>query len=1083
MTQAVICPVVVGRDEELSRLEDALLDAARGDSRFVVVMGEAGIGKSRVAAETEARARRLRFAVMRGACSEAELALPYLPMIEALGNYIASHDAQALARRLGGVRTELARLFPQLAVGEAPSPGGDAAQAKLRLFESIITMLSLAAAESGLLLVVEDIHWADTSTRELLDYLTRRLQGLRAMVLVTYRSDELHRKHPLVPTIQAWRRSATAEVIELPEMSEGDVAEMVSCIFDMAELTPGFRDNMHQRSEGNPFVLEELLKDAIDRGEIYRAGSSWQHQALDQFRLPDSVKESILLRLERLGDSEVEVLQTAAVLGHAFTYSTLSAVVNASASDVQTAIASAIRNQLVTEAGIAGRFRFRHALTQEAIYDDVVLPRRQEIHSRAADVLAADPSTNAVDLALHLLGAARFTEAVPACLDAAANAEHAHAYSEAVALYERALPHVQDKLDRAEILCRLGRALNIDGHASRAAPCLDEGIATFEELGDFRHAAHFRLVLGRAHWELSRPDQAAEQYNAALEVLERTGPSADLALAYMRIAGLHLFQLDVASSLEAARKAVKTAEAAHDEINRIWALGFLALALLDNGEVDAGLATIEQSHREAMTMGVPQIAINAAYNDLWNRVHCMIPGTEEALDRLKESAEWGEWAQAVVELCSMFLMRLGGQIEQWVEAGTRSVDRFERMRNDKYIWRSSFLLAEGFLERGDIQGAVRYLPDITTRVEVQDVIYDSHVRIRTHIATGDSEQLRAAAVSIRDGALKFWSYRPTLALGVEAFVHLDDLDSARKLVDIMHAHPYPAGQAAVDQAEGRLSLALGDPEAASTTLERSASGYRAAGYVLDELRTFILLASAQSTAGAQDHAQSTLQRTVERAQDLGARKIVEEALAAGSAHGLHVDVTIPPSLAADEVVTGERLVTVLFADVRGYTEMTAQRTPDKMADLVAALQRWATREVDRHFGLIDKFAGDAVMATFNVSGDRIDHCRHALQAAIALRDKAALAGVPLGIGLAVGPAVVGRFVPNANLSVIGETTNLAARLQQSAGGGEIMLSDEAYRRVREWLESRSISAKAREVTLKGFKEGVRVFCIPAPRPV
>src|ERR687891_666145 len=230
MSQAVVCPVVVGRDEELSRLEDALLDAARGDSRFVVVVGEAGIGKSRIAAETETRAERLGFTVMRGGCSEAELVLPYLPLIEALGNYIASQDAGRLARRLGGARTELARLFPQLAEEGVPPQDGDAAQAKLRLFESIVTALSFAAVDNGLLLVIEDIHWADTSTRELLDYLTRRLRGLRTMILATYRSDEMHRRHPLVPAMQGWRRSGVADVIELKEMSEMDVAQMMSHI-------------------------------------------------------------------------------------------------------------------------------------------------------------------------------------------------------------------------------------------------------------------------------------------------------------------------------------------------------------------------------------------------------------------------------------------------------------------------------------------------------------------------------------------------------------------------------------------------------------------------------------------------------------------------------------------------------------------------------------------------------------------------------------------------------------------------------------------------------------------------------------
>ena len=154
--------------------------------------------------------------------------------------------------------------------------------------------------------------------------------------------------------------------------------------------------------------------------------------------------------------------------------------------------------------------------------------------------------------------------------------------------------------------------------------------------------------------------------------------------------------------------------------------------------------------------------------------------------------------------------------------------------------------------------------------------------------------------------------------------------------------------------------------------------------------------------------------------------------------------------------------------------------PDEIVEMVTSLQRWATREVDRHYGMIDKFAGDAVMATFNISGDRVDHCLHALETAIALRDRAALAAIPLGIGVAVGPAVVGRLAPNANISVIGETTNLAARLQQAAGAGEIVLGDEAHRRVRDWLEARGIAADEQELPVKGLPVSVRAFRIPAP---
>jgi len=173
--------------------------------------------------------------------------------------------------------------------------------------------------------------------------------------------------------------------------------------------------------------------------------------------------------------------------------------------------------------------------------------------------------------------------------------------------------------------------------------------------------------------------------------------------------------------------------------------------------------------------------------------------------------------------------------------------------------------------------------------------------------------------------------------------------------------------------------------------------------------------------------------------------------------------------------TGERMVSVLFADVRGYTRMSGETAPADVADRISALQRWASQEVGRHRGIVDKFAGDAVMATFNVSGESVDHTLQALQAAIAIIDKAALAGLPVGAGVAVGPAVVGRLAESANVSVLGDVTNLAARLQSAAGAGEIALSEESYRRVRGWLEQQGHPAERVEFDLKGFPGPVPAF--------
>src|SRR5205807_3238177 len=166
----------------------------------------------------------------------------------------------------------------------------------------------------------------------------------------------------------------------------------------------------------------------------------------------------------------------------------------------------------------------------------------------------------------------------------------------------------------------------------------------------------------------------------------------------------------------------------------------------------------------------------------------------------------------------------------------------------------------------------------------------------------------------------------------------------------------------------------------------------------------------------------------------------------------------------------ERVVTVMFADVRGYTSMVASEAPADLVDKVASFHRWVRQEVERHHGVVDKFAGDAVMATFNVSGSRLDHAVHAVQAAIAIRDKASAANLPVGIGIAVGSAVVGPLTSDANMSAIGEVTNLASRLQSQAAAGELMLSEEAFKRTREWLEQHSMRPASEGLGRKGFGE-------------
>jgi class 3 adenylate cyclase len=217
---------------------------------------------------------------------------------------------------------------------------------------------------------------------------------------------------------------------------------------------------------------------------------------------------------------------------------------------------------------------------------------------------------------------------------------------------------------------------------------------------------------------------------------------------------------------------------------------------------------------------------------------------------------------------------------------------------------------------------------------------------------------------------------------------------------------------------------------------------------------------------------------VSHAEDGGA--LLAGRLARETAQRLGIDVAPAPERAATpaeaaRVAPGERMVSVLFADVRGYSRLAGQTSPAELLEKISSLQRWATQEVDRRHGVVDKFAGDAVMATFNVSGRSVDHTLQALRAAVAIIDKAALAGLPVGAGVAVGPAVVGILAASANLSVLGDVTNLAARLQTAAQAGEVVLAEEAYRRSREWLEGRQIEAERVELELKGFEGRVSAY--------
>ncbi len=798
------------------------------------------------------------------------------------------------------------------------------------------------------------------------------------------------------------------------------------------------------------------------------------------------------------------------MLGRSFDYRTLAALAGPGEERVQEGLHLFVQQQLMEEEVDSHRYRFRHALTREAIYADLITPRRLALHSRAADALAKIPGTAPVDRAFHLLAAGRNAEAIPVVLAAAEDAERRLGFREAVELYERIVPFVTEDLARAELLGRMGRALYWSGEGPRGQPYLEEAIPVLERHGRIVEAANFRLWFGRIYWERSRPEAARAEYERVRDALEPLGPSEDLANAYIRLAGIRLFDYDGPGTVELAARARDIATAAGVESSRIWSEVFIGSGLASTaGHEDEGFQLLEKVEREAVERAYPWVAGNALFNRLETQVFNY--RLRDALGQVPAYREFGR-------------NRFGGPQPDYIEGAAHvfmgepemALPFLERAAQEAQAngfttfegWARRFLaLALSMLDRHD--EARDALPGPSGRKERQDAVPVSTVAMRVFADAGDVEAAVPEALAARELLARRphdWivEERRLAEQAVGVLLEADRAAEAAAVMALFRAAGVPADDPYLMRSEGRTGLAAGQSEAAVPLLESGAAFFRRVEYRDDEWRTRRLMADALTALGRTDAAQHELRQVLLEAQEHGhaaeARRAREALEALGAMPGAtprrarrtaarESGVTAEPLRAKRAVAAKagaarqparptEVVATVMFLDVRGYTELTGKRAPQETVDRLSSLHRWAKQEVERHHGAVDKFAGDAVMAVFNASGARLDHAVHAVHAALAIRDKAAYAGMPVGIGLATGPAVVGQLVDGANVSAVGETTNLAARLQMAAASGEIVLSDETHRRVEDWLRSRGLDPTPATLELKGFAAPVGAYRLP-----
>ncbi|GGW74504.1 helix-turn-helix transcriptional regulator [Streptomyces lucensis JCM 4490] len=637
-----VSPVFVGRTDELGTLNDALARAAAGEPQALLLGGEAGVGKTRLVEEFTMAAGRREAVVALGGCVEIGAdGLPFAPFSSALR---ALRDAlpEEFAAAGAGQEEELARLLPEL--GEATSSRHDE-QGMARLFELTARLLERVAADHPVVLVLEDLHWADASTRHLLAYLFRTLRTGRLVVLATYRSDDIHRRHPLRPLLAELDRLRTVRRIELARFTRDEVARQIAGIL-AAEPDPARVDEIFERSDGNAFFVEEL---AVSGCEGCCDG------------LTDSLRDLLLVRVEKLPETAQRVARVVAEGGSTVEYRLIAAVAQLTEDDLIEALRAAVGANILTVTPAGDGYRFRHSLVREAVADDLLPGERSRLNRRYAEALEADPALVAADarvmrLASYWYHAHDAAKALPAVLDASVAARRRHAYTEQLRLLERAMElwdsvpqevrcalrpvdytevyppcgcdPATTPLNYLDLMAEAAVAGRFGGERERALKITKRALRLLEDEPDALRAAWFWVQRSRLVQAQGRGD-GWQELATAQDLVRGLPPSEVHAEVLALVAGWSMLHRPGPEAFAAAERAVEYARMVGARDTELHARLTLSGLKVDAGDPETGLAEMREVLQDALAEGVHHVA---------GRAYVNLPSELQSVGRDREAA-------------------------------------------------------------------------------------------------------------------------------------------------------------------------------------------------------------------------------------------------------------------------------------------------------------------------------------------------------------------------------------------------------------------------------------------------------------
>jgi DNA-binding CsgD family transcriptional regulator/tetratricopeptide (TPR) repeat protein len=939
---------LIGRSSELERMTTLVgIEGGAGQSSGVLLGGDAGVGKTRLLSELRDHAQAAGWQVVVGHCLDfGDGALPYLPFTEIFGRL--SNTAPAVAASLSASHPAVTRLMPD---GRSDTDGSQVQSEPMtrsRLFEAVHSALEQLAGDGPLLVIIEDVHWADQSTREMLSFLFARQFSLPICVVASYRTDELHRRHPLRATAAEWARLPGVSRMQLERLDDAHVRTLIHAIHP-EPLRESDMQAIVERAEGNAFFAEELIVAAAFGGTL----------------LPNDLADLLLVRLDRLDEASRTTVRAAAVAGRHVSHGLLSHVVELDDTVLDQSLRTAVESNVLITVGSDG-YAFRHALLAEAVYDDLLPGERVRLHGAYSTALREqDLEGSAAELARHARLAHDVTTAVLASIEAGDDAMRVGGPDEAARHFELALelltdPRIGDdaseSIDIVTLTVKAAEAVTAAGHLHRAVSLVQdqlshlagkvtdaqraillEALATAGMLGDpnvdaleattealnlipsdcaTSQRARLLSVHARANADRQRDDDAVRWAGKALDLADELGLPDVATDAATTLAGIEERAGDPDASKRTFEKIVAQARADGDVVAELRGLHHLGGLHFELGQLAEALPVYQLATRRAVDTGRPW----APY------------GLDARMMVAVTSYVMGDWdtAQRVVDVSGQSPPGMAEAVLAAtglaVAAGRGDHDALAQIRHLRPWWDRDGMVAilsgsaaiDLHGDGGDVESALAVHDDVVESVSRRWQVQSFGAQVRlSGLALG-----QLAAHAARSGT----SERAQLAR------HGEELAlAAREALELgnrRHRQVGPEGQAwaaRVNAEHARLRWLTGVDSPGEQELvsswEHAVSAFERLGHVFEVARSQARLVAVLRAVGRPADARPRADEARTTARQLGAEPLLAELRSLGSG----ASARRPEATRLDEPLTPrEHEVLVLVAQGRSNSEIARQ---------------------------------------------------------------------------------------------------------------------------------------------------------------